>query len=56
MPINRTLARGGSNRGHWISHREAITIVQYNNQITIDTKIIGVFLVQGEALARVINV
>ena len=33
-----------------------MTIVQYNNQITTDAKIIGVFLVQGEALARVIDI
>ena len=55
MPINRTLARGGSSRGHQISHGEATTTVRHDNRIITDAKIVGAFLAQGGAPARVIN-
>ena len=55
MPINGTLARGGGSGGHRIGHGEATTTVRRDNQTTTDAEIVGAFLAQGGAPARVMD-
>ena len=55
MPINGTPAGGGSGGGHQIGHGEATTTVRRDNRTTTDAEIVGAFLAQGGAPARVIR-
>ena len=55
MPISRAPARGGDGRGHRVGPEEATTVERRDSPITTDVEIVGAFLAQGGASARVID-
>jgi hypothetical protein len=55
MPLNRAPAGGGDSRGHRVGPEEATTTERRDSPTTTEVKIVGAFLAQGRALARVID-